>query len=83
MGIFTSRAEKLEKSKSFLNKAIIGLGYGLIKTKDLILNDVTEVICGEIGLAIVIVGSPASIVKFLVSEVLTFKTSSQQVTFQR
>ena len=41
MGIFTSKAEKLEISKIFLNKAIIGLGLGLIKTKDLILNDVT------------------------------------------
>lgn len=42
MGIFTSRASKLEMSKNFLNKAIIGLGLGLIKTKALILNDVTE-----------------------------------------
>ena len=41
MGIFTSRAGKLEMSKNFLNKAIIGLGLGLIKTKDLILNDAT------------------------------------------
>jgi len=41
MGIFTSRAGKMEMSKKFLNKAIIGLGYGLIKTKDLILNDAT------------------------------------------
>ena len=41
MGIFTSKAEKLELSKNFLNKAIIGLGLGLIKAKDLILNDVT------------------------------------------
>ena len=42
MGIFTSRAGKLEMSKRFLNKAIIGLGYGLIRTKDLILNDDTD-----------------------------------------
>jgi len=42
MGIFTSKATKLEMSKNFLNKAIIGLGLGLIKTKSLILNDVTE-----------------------------------------
>ncbi|QEE18100.2 hypothetical protein DSAG12_03938 [Promethearchaeum syntrophicum] len=42
MGIFTSKSEKLEKSKSFLNKAIIGLGFGIIKTRELILNDATD-----------------------------------------
>ena len=41
MGIFTSRTGKLEMSKNFLNKAIIGLGLGIIKTKDLILNGAT------------------------------------------